>query len=106
MSSGTSIALVCLNARVHLALIPAPAMPANSGAICGIELPGDHTMAEVDRTDLADLHTFSICPACATAYLEAGHRERALAALPEQPALFAASPSRSRQRATAQLSLF
>lgn len=86
LNGGGSIALVCLDGRVHIASVQADVLAVNSVAICGDELEGSREIAYVDTGDLPHLHTFTICPRCTTAYLRSGYRERVLAALPDQPA--------------------
>ncbi len=68
LNGGGSIALVCLDGRVHIASVQADVLAVNSAAICGDELEGSPEIAYVDTGDLPHLHTFTICPRCTTAY--------------------------------------
>ena len=86
MDGTGSIAMVCLQGRVHLVqLQSSEGQCCSSTSICGAELSGFPPFARVAPEDVPHLHTFTICSACASAYLKAGHRERLLSTLPAQP---------------------
>lgn len=55
---------------IHLARIDSSQ---TERALCGDGVSGA-AVAEVDAADLADLHTFLICPHCAESYLGLGHQ--------------------------------
>lgn len=81
-----SIALVCLQGRVHLVQVQSgEGQCCSSASICGTELAGFPPFARVAPEDVPHLHTFTICSACASVYLKAGYRERLLSTLPTQP---------------------